>query len=99
MTSELTYQSTAARRNTTLSLSSIFQGLELTYRKEASNDVGVKWCRQKKSTTGYYLKLFRRDGALSLGVKQQVRFAVALSWSEEEYEGITKAVQQALCLL
>ena len=50
----------------------------------------------RKSTTGYYLKLNGRGAALSWGVKKQAK--VALSSSEAEYQGMAAAVQEALYL-
>ena len=79
------------------------KGLKLTYTKEASYDLvgesDADWpgdVNDRTSTTGYYFKLNGRGAALSWGVKKQA--TVALSSSEAEYQGMTAAVQEALCL-
>ena len=71
--------------------------LKLTYKKEAGYDLvgesDADWSgdvNDRKSTTGYYIKLNGRGAALSWGVKKQA--TVALSSSEAEYQGITAAV-------
>ena len=79
------------------------KGLKLTYTKEASYDLvgesDADWSgdeNDRKSTTGYYVKLNGRGAALSWGVKKQV--TVALSSSEAEYQGMAAALQEALYL-
>ena len=77
--------------------------LKLTYTKEASYDLVGEIdadlsgdVNDRKSTTGYYLKLNGRGAALSWGYKKQA--TVALSSSEAEYQGLAAAVQEALYL-
>ena len=79
------------------------EGLKLTYTKEASYElVGESDADRSgdvnniKSTTGYYFKLNGRGAALSWGGKKQA--TVVFSSSEEEYQGMAAAVQEALYL-
>ena len=72
------------------------KGLKLTYTKEASYDLvresDADWSgdvNDRKSTTGYYIKLNGRGAALSWGVKKQA--TVALS-SEAEYQGSSRSI-------
>ena len=79
------------------------EGLKLTYTNVASYDLvresDADWSsdvNDRKSTTGYYLKLNGRGAALSWGVKKQA--TVAFSSSEAEHQGMAAAVQKALYL-